>query len=271
VSELLKDLSAPALVSAIRANLFEYYRYLGRSPQAEFYDSPQLTWLLTGIPHPFLNNVLCAQLTPDNVDDTIAQTLAYFTSKKVTQLSWWTEPGTQPADLAEHLLAHGLVYTDGGPGMAADLLVLDEDVTTPWALMIERVGDASTLKEWVEAAAAGFGLPKSSARACFDLFMGLGFDLPLRNYVGRLNGEPVAAAELFLGAGVAGVYWVATMPDARRRGIGAAMTLAALREAHDLGYRAGILHASAMGFSVYRRLGFQEHCKMSHFYWSGST
>jgi GNAT superfamily N-acetyltransferase len=268
VSEILRDLSTSALIAAIKANLFEYYRYLGHSPQAEFHDSPELTWLLTGIPHPFLNNVLHTQLAPDNVDDAIAQTLAYFRSRNVTQLSWWTEPGCQPPDLAEHLLAHGLVYTDGGPGMAADLLALNEDVATPVALAIEQVTDVSTLKQWVRASATGFGLPTSSVDACFDLFMGLGFNLPLRNYVGCLNGEPVAAAELFLGAGVAGVYWVATMPDARRQGIGAAMTLAALREARDLGYRIGILHASPKGFRVYRRLGFQEQCKMSHFYWS---
>ena len=64
MSELLTDLTTAALAAAIKANLFEYYRYLGRSPQAEFYDSPELTWLLTGIPHPFLNNVLRTQPAP---------------------------------------------------------------------------------------------------------------------------------------------------------------------------------------------------------------
>jgi GNAT superfamily N-acetyltransferase len=268
VSELLRDLSTSTLVAAIKANLFEYYRYLGRSPQAEFRDSPQLTWLLTGIPHPFLNNVLRTQLAPDNVDDTIAQTLAYFTSRNVTQLSWWTEPGAHPADLAGHLLAHGLVYTDGGPGMAAELSELDEDLSTPVELMIEPVADSGTLARWVQAFVAGFGL-SGSERASFDLYAGLGFDLPLRSYVGCLQAEPVAIAQLFLAAGVAGVYCVSTVPQARRRGIGAAMTLAALREARDMGYRAGILQSSPMGLSVYLRLGFRELCKMSHFYWSG--
>ncbi len=271
MSDILQDLSTPALVGAIKANLFEYYRYLGRSPQAELYDGPRLTWLLTGILHPFLNGVLRTQLGPDDVGESIEATLAHFQSRGMTKLSWWTEPGTQPADLGEHLLAHGLTYTDGGPGMAVDLLALNEDVTAPSDLAIRRVGDIKTLKRWVHASATGFGLPDTSEGPCVDLFAGLGFELPLRNYVGLLKGEPVAAAQLFLGAGVAGIYWVSTVPEARRQGIGTALTLAPLREARAMGYRIGILHSGPLGLGVYSRLGFQEYCRMSHYFWAGES
>jgi GNAT superfamily N-acetyltransferase len=269
MGKILEDLSTPALVAAVKANLFEYYEYLGRSPQAELHDSPSMTWLLTGIPHSFLNGVLRTQLMPDNVDEVIEETLAHFKAKSATMFSWWAEPGTQPTNLGQFLVAHGLTYTDGGPGMAVDLLGLDEDVTAPSGLTIEHVGDAGTLEKWVHAAIMGFGLPDTSESACFDLFLGLGFDLPLRNYLGLLNGGPVATAQLFLAAGVAGIYWVTTVPEARRRGIGAAMTLAPLCEARAMGYRIGILQASPMGLGVYRRLGFQECCRMSHYAWVG--
>jgi predicted GNAT family acetyltransferase len=48
----------------------------------------------------------------------------------------------------------------------------------------------------------------------------------------------------------------------RGQGIGAAITLAPLLEARRLGYRIGALTASAMGYPVYVRLGFQEMCRI---------
>jgi GNAT superfamily N-acetyltransferase len=265
MNSILKDLSTPALVTAIKANLFAWWRYLGSSPKAEWYDSPEVTWLLTGIPSSFVNSVLRTKADPENVDAFIEKTLAHFRARGVTKFSWWTEPGTQPADLGKRLLDHGLMYAEGGPGMAADLLALNEDLPAPTGLTIERVEDSEALRKWAYASIIGFGLPETSVETWFDLFNSLGFCLPLRNYVGILNGEPVAASDLFLGAGVAGIYVVGTVPDARRQGIGAAMTLAPLRDARIMGFRVGILHASAMGEGVYRRLGFQEYCKMSRF------
>ncbi len=69
---------------------------------------------------------------------------------------------------------------------------------------------------------------------------------------------PVAAAALFDGAGVAGVYNVVTVPEARRRGIGRAVTNAVLDEAVARGHTLAVLGASDLGLPVYRRLGFRE-------------
>jgi GNAT superfamily N-acetyltransferase len=267
--EFLRDLSKPALVAAIKANAFEWWHYLGRSPKAEFYDSPELTWLRTGISNSFVNCVLRTRLGPENVDAVIEGTLAHF--QDVAAMSWWTEPGTQPADLGVHLMDHGLTYTGGASGMAVDLLELNEDLPTPTGLTIEHVEDTEALEKWAYASIMGFEHPETDVNIWFDVFAGLGFELPLRNYVGILDGEPVATSELFLAAGVAGIYVVATVPDARRQGIGAALTLAPLREARAMGVRIAILHASRMGLGVYRRLGFQEYCKMSNYVWASET
>ena len=268
VNEVLNDLSAPALVAANKANLFDWYRYLGSSPHADLYQSPEQTWLLTGIPMGFLNVVLRTQVELGHVDTIIKETLAHFQSRNVTLLSWCVEPDTRPANLGKHLATHGFTYTEGSTGMAVDLSALNEDLPAPSGLTIERVGDMEALRQWAYASIIGFGHPESDVDIWFDVFTGLGFDLPLRNYVGILDGEPVATSQLFLAAGVAGIYVVATVPGARRQGIGAALTLAPLREARAMGFRVGILHASSMGVGMYRRLGFREYCKMSHYVWT---
>jgi predicted acetyltransferase len=68
----------------------------------------------------------------------------------------------------------------------------------------------------------------------------------------------VATSILFNGAGVVGIYGVGTIPQARHRGVGAAMTLESLLDAHQQGYHFAVLFSSRMGYSVYKRLGFRE-------------
>jgi predicted acetyltransferase len=59
---------------------------------------------------------------------------------------------------------------------------------------------------------------------------------------------------------------VATLPEARGKGIGAAVTLKPLHNARELGYIIGVLQSSEMGFNVYKRLGFRHLCQIENFY-----
>jgi GNAT superfamily N-acetyltransferase len=78
----------------------------------------------------------------------------------------------------------------------------------------------------------------------------------------------VATTTVYLAAGVAGVYFVMTVPEARRRGIGAAITYGALRAAEGVEY--GVLGASAAGRPVYAGLGFREYCTIELYEWAGT-
>ncbi len=152
--------------------------------------------------------------------------------------------------------------------MAADLGALPKG-EPPSGLATVVVDDAGKLRQFDRAHAGGFGASEAIGRAYMEMYaaLGLGPDRPLRHYVGLLHGEPVASASLLLVAGVAGIFGVAVAPEARRRGIGNAMTLACLRTAHALGYRVGTLQASPLGLGVYRRLGFVEQCTVSWYDW----
>ena len=82
---------------------------------------------------------------------------------------------------------------------------------------------------------AGYEMSAVFGETYYNCLISLGLErgAPLRHYLGRLEGEPVATATMFLGAGVAGIYDVSTIPAARRRGIGAVMTVRPLQDARD--------------------------------------
>lgn len=266
IGKALVGYSEPELVAAIKANWVEFFRFVGRSSSTELDESPGLTRLSCAMPWALFSRVLRTNLTPDRVDAAIEETIAYYESRDVDGFSWWLMPDMQPADLGEYLESHGFALREGPSGMAVDLAKVDEELTSPASLSIQVVGDEDTLSRWNHIVASCFGI-QDHGGFFFDLWLDLGFDLPIRSYLGLLNGEPVATSLLFLAAGVAGIYMVAVIPEARRQGIGAAMTLAPLLDACAQGYRVGILHALQMGYNAYRRIGFQEYCKMSHYVW----
>ena len=173
----------------------------------------------------------------------------------------------RPPDLGGRLIAHGFEYVGDDIGMSVDLSELPERVPVPENLVIERVHDEAGLAAWVEALGSGFGEGPVEAEWVGEMYRRLGFEGPWRHYLGILAGEPVATATSFFGAGVAGIYFVCTVERARRRGIGAAVTLAALREARKMGYGVGVLGSSEMGYPVYRGLGFEEYCRSGLYEW----
>jgi len=73
----------------------------------------------------------------------------------------------------------------------------------------------------------------------------------------RHDGRPAAAAMALCSHGVAGIYWVSTVPEARRRGLAEAVTRAVGNAGFDAGMRVAALQASAMGHPVYLRMGYQ--------------
>jgi hypothetical protein len=264
---ILSDFSVPVVGRAIKANWADYYRILGRVPGAELVVGQFMTWFLSGVPDPFMNVVLRTRPMSERAGEIIDETLAHFRAQNVKRLSWWAESNSRGTYLDRQLVDHGLIFKEGGTGMAADLMGLLQNLPKPAGLTIELVEDERSLLEWIHLASVSFGIPEDGERRFFELLVALGFERPVRSYLGVLNGMPVATSQLFLSAGVAGIYNVTCLPQARRRGFGAAVTLVPLLEARRLGYRISILQASSLGYPVYRRLGFQDYGKLNFYLW----
>jgi len=266
----LHDPSERDLVQAIEGNMFEFFMSFRRWREAEVHDDPEMLWSITSIPFPLFNSVCRAKIEPQNADAVIETTLSRYKARDVPMM-WWTGPATRPKNLGTALEAHGLVKDEGdSPGMAVDLHALNDHLNRPPGLRIKVVDDEESLRRWSETLVAAFPMPDFVAKPMFNLLLTMGFGKasPLRNYYGWLNDEAVATSSLFLGAGVAGIYNVGTLPKVRRQGVGAAMTLEPLFEARALGYGVGVLTASQLGASLYRKIGFKEYCKTGQYVWT---
>lgn len=265
--DILTDLSAPALRRAVLGNLLEFFALLRRAPHTEYHADDFITRWHTRVPHPWFNGVLALQPPTADYHPIIEDTLAYFSARGVAPFTWWLSPEQSAADWTAYLSPFGFRPDRTTPGMAVKLSALPARVPAPPQLRIVPVADDATLKIWTHTFRLGYELPHTWEHNFYELLAGLGLEWPVRNYLGYVADEPVATSSLFGGAGVAGIQCVSTVPHWRGHGLGAALTLHALQQAGKQGYLAGILQSSAMGFNVYRRLGFETVCDVAHFYW----
>ena len=215
-----------------------------------------------------MNLVVCTELPQDGAGELIDNALDHFKSLNIRKLSWLAEEGVKASVLKKHLEARGLTFRESfAAEMAIDLAKLNENARANEDLEIIPVEDNEVLKQWIHVATSGFGISPEVEEIWYDFFAETVFDNPFRTYLALLDGRPVGTSQLFTSGGVAGVYNVSSIPEARGQGVGSAITLAPLIEARKRGYHIGVLQASSMGYNVYRKLGFDDFGKLSVFLW----
>jgi GNAT superfamily N-acetyltransferase len=258
MSDIITSVHSQAAIQAHIANFAAFWSGYGAAPGSELLDTPEITSFITGIPFPLFNGVLRANLNPETADTTIQGVTDRLKARRVPAL-WWLGPMTEPAKLGDILIRHGFALAGTTLAMGIELQAVASDRPLPPGLHIARVDSPETLRTYLHTLVIGSGFPAPLLEPLLNIEQGAppppGAEL--RRYLGLLDGKPVAASAMVLHAGMAGIYAVATLPEARRQGIGGAMTWHPLREAFEGGYRVGVLQASTMGYPVYQKLGFE--------------
>ncbi len=194
-------------------------------------------------------------MTCEEVQSTVDDLQAKL-NKKGGPAMWWVGPQTTPENIDALLGQHGLQPAGEAPNMVIELAALSSMQTNIENFRIEKVNKVDNPEGqalWARTTAKGFGVPDPVAAevAALEATFTSSYYKAAHHYIGYLDDVPVAASSMVLDSGVAGIYAVATAPEVRRKGIGAAMSRMPLLEAKEMGYHVCILQASAMGYPVY--------------------
>ncbi|MDP9342598.1 MAG: GNAT family N-acetyltransferase [Actinomycetota bacterium] len=222
---------------------------------------------IVGEPVAFTNGIQGARFQPDEADGRIAEVVDVLRAHGVPA-TWWVGPDDSPTDLGQRLEAHGFRHDYDLPWMACGL----EGFTAIRAqvpLQVQLVDGPEAQARCQEAMRVGFGMEDAELHAMARLGDAVGYapDAPLQRFVGLVEGRAVASSGAMLGGGIAGIYSVSTAPALRGRGIGAAMTSAAMLRARELGYRVAMLGSAARALPLYRRIGFRPVCTVTMYLW----
>jgi GNAT superfamily N-acetyltransferase len=121
-------------------------------------------------------------------------------------------------------------------------------------LLIQRVFSQHDIDIYYQIVAEGFDLPP-----VIEDFVAVMLKMTeCKHVIAWLNGNPVGAGTLVECAGVAGIYNVATVPDARGQGVATAVMHALHHYALADGYSGTALASSVMGLPLYRKLGYRD-------------
>jgi GNAT superfamily N-acetyltransferase len=242
---------------AIEHNYYDLYSNLGKKVTLKFDENnnlkytmnPYSTWFsrifLESINDEFINNNL------NNLIEKI--------KKFELPNTWILRPKNNNKNLREKLLSRGFLKFEQ-IGMAVKL---DSVVKSPNKIdyfKIKKIDTEELLKIWVKVSNSNFKLDEF-----YEVYLKFLNNKNAEIYGGFFKNDLIATSILFCSSGVAGIYSVTTKPEFRQKGIGTQMVLNVINIAQKKGFKIGILQASPEGQLVYKKLGFEDICKLYHF------
>lgn len=269
---ILKNPTNSEIKRAIELNWCEFFKSWSKLDieGIEYEEKDEFFKFMSGVPYFRLNGVIDAQIPQEIAEETVNKIISSFRDRKLPFI-WINGPSSSPGNLKEYILNHELIFIIKPPGMAFNLNNLREEKNGVPGLEIVKVDDDEDLENYMDVGLTGLEWDKNTTwnflkEVCTWFYLK---DDPRHSaFLAYYEGKPVAISKAFYGAGVVGMYRVATLEEARHKGIGTAISLAPLYEAKELGYKIATLISTDMGFNIYKRIGFNTYCDFEIFGWS---
>ena len=245
------------VIHQVEMNLWETWSNFGRGPGCTLHDDGDALWFETPIPILPYNTVLKFQVE-HNVDQRLDFLVNRYAERKVPLL-WIVNPSSQPFDLAERLQQRGLQEIEIAPCMARSLDGLPEVPLIPKGVEIREAIEENDLIELYGLAAWRWGVPEEyrpQLRQMIEKFEIGERTSNARFWLAWKDGVPISKIGLYNGSGSAGIYGVATKPEARGLGIASILMITAMQAAKEMGHSLAVLDSSPLAENLYKRLGF---------------
>jgi GNAT superfamily N-acetyltransferase len=239
-----------------RANEFFLEELTRRTPGGRVARQNGLLLAIGSDPSPLIVNTILPVETVVG-PEAVAQALGVYAS--IDHVPMIMTRDHRDAALTEAFAATGYRRLVSLPGMIVESRLPDE--AAPVGVSIHLVATEADRAHWMEGNLFGFAEDegdRAALRSAFQTVQSLSGGA-VTGWWAELDGRGVASAMAIVDASseVGVVGWVGTDDGYRRRGIGRAVTLAAVNAAFDLGARLVALQASPMGLPVYEKLGFR--------------
>jgi GNAT superfamily N-acetyltransferase len=249
-----------ALVPRIDQNLFEFYEYAAFTAGKPRVRDEGYSYIALN-PSPWANTVYNLDLN----DDTALARLALGIRSGGIPNKVVTGPTVKPRDAERLILEAGFERRVEARGMTLELSRRAR-VDAPFGFILALLTTATQFEAFARIVVANlFNKEAELSPAYANLLMAMVSERAF-GFLGYFDGQPVSAAFAFIdGEGEGGLYFVATVAQARGRGFGAATVSAVLDELEFRGASSCILQASALGKPVYDRLGFEDACALGRY------
>jgi len=249
------------LNNLIKQNAVDFFTRLGYLNNNEVCYSPKIKYILT---NKWDSRIFMADFDELEASAIIDRIISRIKELNISAL-WYVTPSSRPSNLKSLLNEHGFSYLKDWNAMAIDTTI-NRNFDYPSGLEVKEVKQLSELENWAQVLVEGFEIEGKRKELYKNYFINLGTeDSNIHFYLGILDEKPSASALLFEGQEAAGIYYVGTITEARRKGVAEAMTNHLLNEAKNKGFNITVLHASGAGCHLYKKIGFKE-CYTTNIY-----
>ena len=233
------------LYARMHANLRAFCRFMGgASPGARVVELPGVVGcLVPATPHRSLFNSV-AYDSPAALAQALPELAAAYADAGIRAWSVWVPEADAQTSA---LLAERGHVLDAAPAVMC-MALSDLAEPRPGDLDLDPEPRVETLAQLNDVA---YGTAPDMERAVQSLP-----GVPL--YVARVDGRPVSCLGMHDLDGDSCVLYVATVPEARGRGLARKLLTYALHDARDRGVTTTSLQATKMGYPVYARLGYRD-------------